>query len=68
MSRSPLADGCADFPILTITRRNLTAALPALEEFLDVPAGSLTGFISTQVGGGEGGAGGRARQTLLAKS
>ena len=36
-------DGCAEFPILTVTRRNLTAALPALERFLDLPAGSLTG-------------------------
>jgi hypothetical protein len=54
------SDGCAEFPILTVTRRNLTAALPALERFLNVPEGSLTGALK---GGGAGaGAGGKNKR------
>ena len=50
------SDGCAEFPILTVTRRNLTAALPAMERFLDLPDGSLSGK------GRGGGGGGRSKR------
>ena len=66
-------DGCAEFPILTVTRRNLTAALPGLERFLDIAEGSLTRGLgakgsesSSRRGGGKGRKKkGRSRLTAL---